>query len=343
MCNYSLKEKVGCLLFDVFRMLPALFTHKRWHKSKNRNEKILTDNYGVDCSTIGPWSNDIYACHVFPLIGLRLMKQAINQWPFEFANQNNCKSKPMVSFIIPHRGPERLPLLQKVISSILAQNIPVECIVVEQNASREVEQLPDGVRYVHLPHLENPDGWHKSMAYNVGVHHARADIVVCHDGDILAPSNYAEEIVKRINDEGYDVVHLHRFLFCLDELSTKQTLIMQGGIDLHRPPERVRQNWKGGTLAITKQAFFQIGGFDERFTGWSGEDREFYDRCLVLNGYRFGYLPFIHLWHPEQSSKAGGKRDSNLEFTDEIMSLSREQRIDELQKLQKLQNFKVNS
>ena len=46
-----------------------------------------------------------------------------------------------------------------------------------------------------------------------------------------------------------------------------------------------------------------IGGFDEGFVDWGGEDDEFYDRCGLLGHCRSGYLPFLHLWHPPQPDR----------------------------------------
>jgi hypothetical protein len=66
----------------------------------------------------------------------------------------------------------------------------------------------------------------------------------------------------------------------------------------------VFQNWKGGTIAIRRDAFFELGGFDEGFVDWGGEDDEFYDRCGALTHCRYSYLPFVHLWHrPQQDRK----------------------------------------
>ncbi len=74
-------------------------------------------------------------------------------------------------------------------------NVAVEVIVVEQGVEQEAEGLPGSVQYIHLPHPQDPEGWYKSWAFNVGVSQAQADIVVCHDGDILVPTHYADEII----------------------------------------------------------------------------------------------------------------------------------------------------
>ena len=36
---------------------------------------------------------------------------------------------------------------------------------------------------------------------------------------------------------------------------------------------------QGGTIALEREAYFEIGGYDECFVGWGGEDNEFFQRC----------------------------------------------------------------
>ena len=69
-------------------------------------------------------------------------------------------------------------------------------------------------------------------------------------------------------------------------------------------PDYIVQNLEaGGSMAITKEAYFRIGGMDEEFIGWGGEDIEFWERCSLLNRWIWGYEPIIHLWHRSQPLK----------------------------------------
>jgi GT2 family glycosyltransferase len=56
-------------------------------------------------------------------------------------------------------------------------------------------------------------------------------------------------------------------------------------------------------VVITRQAYQQIGGFDENFIGWGGEDNEFWERALTRNAWPWGFLPLLHLWHEAQPGK----------------------------------------
>jgi N-terminal domain of galactosyltransferase len=239
------------------------------------------------------------------------MKRALHDWPIE-SRDEPAKQKaqsPALSFIIGHRGKERLPHLLATLQSIAAQrDATFECIVVEQSMSPEIrDQLPGWVRYVHtpLPYSEMP--YSRSWAFNVGARAAQAEALVLHDNDMLVPIDYAKEILGRIED-GYEVINLKRFIFYLTE--THSVGVLDGTEHLEqRAPEVVVQNLEaGGSVAITREAYFAIGGFDESFVGWGGEDNEFWERASTRRVWPYAYLPIVHLWHAPQTGKVTSDR-----------------------------------
>ncbi len=325
----SIRRTAGALLFDLPRFAPMLVNSNGWLLASNRGELLLRGARGILLS--GGFSSDVHACAALPFLGRWLMARALAQWSVKFARSPVSVGLPKVSFVIPHRGKDREPLLRATIASIMAQEqASVECVVVEQSPVREFIDVPAGVRYIHLQHATDPQPWRKSWSFNRGVDLAQADLVVCHDSDMLVPARYASEIVDLFQRENLEVAHLQRFLFCLDQAATHR--LLRGGAVPDVAPERVRAHWQGGTLAITKQAYKKIGGFDESFTGWTGEDREFFNRCRVLRQSVDGYLPFIHAWHPPQASKSGADRERALDHFNRIMMNPRELRIERLRK-----------
>jgi len=327
----KLRRKLGALAFDLPRLVPLLALRSGWLRFKNRDEilDLSDDRNAVACR--GEWSSDIHACAEFPKLAGALMSRALNQWPISTSSFKINAQRPEISFVIAHRGTDRLPLLKLTVESILTQrDVSVECIVVDQSIGSEPIELPKGVRHMPVTHPVDPEPWRKSWAYNLGAAAAQAEIVIFHDGDILVPEGYAAEALRQLGSGGYDVAHLQRFLFCLGERETHDLVAVIGKFLPGMIPERVRQNWRGGTLAIRKKAFEAIGGFDERFVGWGGEDIEFYDRCRLLKQQRFGYLPFVHLWHPPQDSKFGASRSVGLGMLGEMLQISRETRALEL-------------
>jgi GT2 family glycosyltransferase len=73
---------------------------------------------------------------------------------------------------------------------------------------------------------------------------------------------------------------------------------------LDEAPETIVQNLEGGgSVAIIREAYERIGGMDESFIGWGGEDNEFWERAQTCKVWPYGCLPLVHLWHPSQPGK----------------------------------------
>jgi GT2 family glycosyltransferase len=180
------------------------------------------------------------------------------------------------------------------------------------------DQLPDWIKYIHTP-LPYPDmPYVRSWAFNVGARVAHGEALVLHDNDMLVPMDYAKEVRARLSD-GYQAMNLKRFIFYLSQTHSAAVLAGQESL-AQRPPEVVVQNLEaGGSMAITRQAYHQIGGMDESFVGWGSEDNEFWERAQILKVWPFGYLPIVHLWHPAQSGKFDGERSTAKLYNERSM------------------------
>lgn len=290
----------GALLFDARNF--ERHVRGRWTLIRNRNESIVDDGRGVACDW--RWTSNLHYCEVFPSAGRRLMRRALRDWPILQVDQPASSGEPLVSFVIGHRGAARLPLLLETLRSIAGQDVPIECIVVEQSVS--LSRLPPWVRQVHQKVVGDDEPYNRSAAFNLGVQHSCARIVVLHDSDMLVPSAYARELLRSV-DDGWEVIDLKRFVFYLD----------RNGV-----LEHVTQNGRGGSIASTREAYGAIGGFDEGFVGWGGEDNDFWERAGTRRRTSFGYLPIVHLWHAPQDARGGVRR-----YHEEISKLTPEDRI----------------
>ncbi len=278
----------------------------------NRYEHLeaAPDGKGYRCDW--RWTSDLHAPKLLPALGLRLMKRALADHPIRRAPApENSTQPPHVSFVIGHRGLARLPHLLATLESIAAQReVSFECVVVEQSNRPEAETLlPDWVRYTHTP-LPRPDmPYSRSWTFNVGAAMARGHLLILHDNDMLVPQDYAAQVAAR-EREGYEVINAKRFVFYLDKAHSGR-LMTAGVLDFESSPEIVVQNLEaGGSFAITREAFFAVGGFDESFVGWGGEDNEFWERAQTRNVWPYGYLPLVHLWHEPQPEKLNPERST---------------------------------
>ena len=73
-----------------------------------------------------------------------------------------------------------------------------------------------------------------------------------------------------------------------------------------RRPGHPRVN--GLNVAVDREAFLAINGYDEAFVGWGHEDQDLRDRLMRLRPrpvvrVLFGLADTIHLWHPATSDR----------------------------------------
>jgi hypothetical protein len=209
----------------------------------------------------------------------------------------------------------------------------VECIVVEQSGEREIEALlPRWVRYVHTPIPSAGYDYNRSWTLNVGARQARGTVLVLHDNDMLCPTGYAAEALRRVR-AGSSFLELKRFTFYLGEVDTN-VFFSTGELSTRRQC-RIVQNLQGASVAVARDAFLEIGGFDESFVGWGGEDNEFWERAEARGRVdAFGSLPFIHLWHAPQSGKLVGNAAPGLQRYQALGSVPPETRIQRLRAME---------
>lgn len=331
----NLRVLAGLIVREAPHWIPLIVGTRAWWQVRNHADSVTGRVNPASLQVESDQTSSLRVADRFPWAGRFLFRKALKRWPFD---SNRCVSfseSPTVSFIIPFRGQDRLPQLLAVIRSIASLPGDVECIVVEQGREPVVERLPGNTRYLRVGEgsgkLEEKqaDQWNKCYAINQAAQVARGRVLVPHDADVLVPRRYLDVICEHLINRGQQVIYPQRFLFYLNQTDTES--LLEAG-DLNRLvqcyPLMVKQNWTGGTLAITREAFDQIGGYDESFRGWNGEDYELYDRCQLLDGWFHGYVPFVHLWHPPQPGRIDPvARKQVREFTDDKLRLPRRERV----------------
>jgi hypothetical protein len=268
----------------------------------NRGESLRASPEGKGFECAWRWTSDLHATKYLRGLGASLMRRALADHVVRWQPAPR-PGAPRASFVIGHRGSRRSLLLLKTLESIAGQTTAVECIVVEQDTRPRVrDALPPWVRYVHLQTTSEQEPYNRAAALNAGAAVARSPLLVLHDNDVVVPADYAERALAHVAD-GYDVVNLKRFIFYLGPADTESLVEGAAALDTARPDSIMQNALGGGTVAITAAGFARIGGMDDAFSGWGGEDNEFWERACTLHVWRWAYLPFVHLWHEPQAGK----------------------------------------
>ncbi|MFD4692129.1 MFS transporter [Streptomyces sp. NPDC058463] len=150
--------------------------------------------------------------------------------------------------------------------------------------------------------------FNKSWAVNVGVVNApvRPEAVCILDADVLADRDFIARNAERFRHSG-TMGHLsYRDMWCLDEASTSRAIterLWEGAPEadaghlrafvLRRPP--------GCCVWVRTSAFHRIGGMDERFEGWGGEDNDFAYRMDTHSAFDHYDDPLLHMYHPSSA------------------------------------------
>ena len=310
----SLRGVAGALVGDWRRYRTSMrAAHPEYLQICNRGERLLAapeGDIGFDCDW--PWTTDLNAPKHLPWLGRQLLKRALTDDRVALRDAPVSPSEsPDISFVIGHRGAARIPHLLLTLKSIAGQSqANVECIVVEQDTeSRLPSVLPPWVRYIHTPPPTTTMPYCRSWAFNVGVQHARAKVLILHDNDIVVPEFYAREAARRCA-QGHDFANLKRFIFYLSEMHTTEIFAERAAFE-QLAPLSIGQNLEGGgSLVTTRDAYDDVGGMDETFIGWGGEDNEFWERAQTRPHWPYSYMSLVHLWHPAQAGKGNRSNET---------------------------------
>jgi glycosyltransferase involved in cell wall biosynthesis len=243
------------------------------------------------------------------------MEHCFTRWPLAIPGSSRAQAvadrgMPRASVVLPFAGEDRLTACRAVVSGFLRQTVTdIEVIVAEQSDGRIWESAADNrTKYVYVD--AGGREFNKCRAINAGVATAEAPVVLIHDADIVPPAAYIEEILKVLS-QGWEAVRPLRFLFKLSQPDAEAFVRSDGDF---RPTgiTEVLQNFPGGSTAIRKQSYWEIGGHDEEFEGWGGEDVEFLGRVQTLKLFPGQYLPAVHLWHAPAEKKINGNWNREL-------------------------------
>lgn len=147
----------------------------------------------------------------------------------------------------------------------------------------------------------------KATTVNRAAERSTADILVFNDADTLGGQQKTLEAVEMILDGEADWVYPYRVYRRLTKARTSYVIESQSpGLAWltsfeHPEGEPLVDSPAQAVFAIRREAFLDLGGYDEGFRGWWYEDLDLLERLVVSDtkGERLDG-DVIHLWHGDR-------------------------------------------
>jgi hypothetical protein len=190
----------------------------------------------------------------------------------------------------------------------------LEVIVVEQDAIPRInETLPDaGCKWIFA---YNTGPFNKGWGFNIGARHASTRILAFGDADLIVDGVLPQCIAYCA--QGYQTVKPYCKII---DLTPEETAVVRSGDYSFQPPrpEALPPNregqgefvvFGGGLFFMRTDAFRHVGGWDERFVGWGGEDDAMTYKVerARLSAVELDERCAIHLWHRRAADATSGQ------------------------------------
>lgn len=227
--------------------------------------------------------------------------------------------------VTTYNWPEALHL---TLASVARQTLPPDEIVIADDGSGPATQSvierwrASGLPLTHV--WQEDDGFRLARSRNRAIAATRADYIILIDGDMIVHRQFVADHVRCARPDLF-------IQGARPQLSAAMTaqLLQNGNVPsigpftsgLQRRPYALRSPMLSGMFSRTKdtlggvqgcnQSFWRshairVNGYDERFTAWGPEDREFVARLLHL-GIRRRYVRHLAIaFHLHHTSRAPG-------------------------------------
>ncbi len=243
---------------------------------------------------------------------------------------------PLVSVIIVHFQQQRE--LDRTLLALQRQSYPVEKLelIVVDDGSAHAPSVPPGVTL-----LVQPDqGFRASAARNLGAAAASGDILCFLDADTVPEPSYVARLTRlpSLTPEAVTVGRrLHADLDGAAPIARIETIGperaladpqwlrdgYQATADLLTADDRSYRYIISAVMACSRWFFNQVGGFDESFQEYGGEDWEWAYRAWIA-GAVFAHVPQAVAWHhgPDFSSRDMADSEKRRRQQQEAMRLA---------------------
>jgi glycosyltransferase involved in cell wall biosynthesis len=156
--------------------------------------------------------------------------------------------------------------------------------------------------------------FNRSKAINLAAKQAKGDVFIIIDGDIIFDPAIIEDSLRHIDNHSY--VFPFKYVKNIAKETTSRLLAANPTWPLNEEILNYDLSTRGrlGKVNIIKRENFEfVGGFDERFQGWGGEDIAFNCAVTTLCGRakRLKHAVY-HLWHPSMNFRKNPNGQKNI-------------------------------
>jgi len=225
---------------------------------------------------------------------------------------------PRVSVIVTHYDQPRE--LARTLEALRRQNHPRDRleIIVADDGSPDAPIVPEGVRLVR----QEDRGFRAAAARNLGAAAASGDVLCFLDADTSPEPEYVRRISRlpALLCEAVTVGRRRHADFAgipaavpVEQLGPAHELPEPAWLrdayarsqNLLRADDRSYRYVISAVVACTRAFFDEVGGFDESFSSYGGEDWEWAHRCWQV-GAVFAHVPDAVAWHdgPDWAGRA---------------------------------------
>ena len=227
--------------------------------------------------------------------------------------------------------------LRLSVESVWTQTVlPKEIIIADDGSSIETRETVDQLRKqspIPIIHVWQPDeGFQLSKIRNRGIAAASSEYIIITDGDCILEPHFIEDhiyfaqvghgvcgsrikLVPSASAKFLETGHFVKPFFLSPKirfgyhLSAIRNRWLSNRFVYEVGKLQTKAKFHGCNMAFWKSDAIRINGFDEEYTAWGWEDRDFGLR-LRRTGVKIKYIRFAallyHLYHPKKSNSSNG-------------------------------------
>jgi hypothetical protein len=215
----------------------------------------------------------------------------------------------MITILIPFfsQNQYRIRNIKAVISNYLKNFTDCKVVVVEQVpidskfTSECFVEFKSNANFHVYPLQVEGDRFNKSFLINTAVReYIESDIIMMSDADCILPQLSSYYLRSQLQDTS--IYFPFSKVNFLNEAHTRRLLSEKPLIQASVSQDHFINRYTGLVNLFTRSTFNSVGGFDESFEGWGGEDDAFVDKCnrIVAPIRRSSDdTTLIHLYHPK--------------------------------------------